>query len=442
MHALIIARHMTVVPVPSGGRRKTYRKVRNMKKRRFGIILLALCLAAMATVPVVSAEENSSRLSQPQQPALSTISLITFDGLSTTGSQLLNDVGVSNAVSSSITKYETLEIDAKTLKTRLLSGKQTPIHLNGVPYFMDLHEETFYPGAETGVYTFNGHLVSADGHTFPESSVQLTLDDNGILGHLSVDPSETIYLDEVSDDYPRIPEQQIAYSSKDVIPHTIDVTNDLIVNSPSRGSSSDAQFSDDVIASPKTGQETTAPVNTSSDRKPGLLESIIGLNLQLITGPGENAVSNLYILPAGTFSLFPKGNASPETGMMDKISSDVPLLPQDWKINDSEVDIGEWNRSAREPGDYQRNVTIIHVTEDDFDSYPELQQAMLEVRDKPPANSSEWGKRVSYFSANQSDYYGWLLDSICENKTRIECYADLAAFEYHGRYYFIDIASF
>jgi len=28
------------------------------------------------------------------------------------------------------------------------------------------------------------------------------------------------------------------------------------------------------------------------------------------------------------------------------------------------------------------------------------------------------------------------------NKTRIEFYADLAAFEYRGRYYFIDIASF
>jgi hypothetical protein len=82
------------------------------------------------------------------------------------------------------------------------------------------------------------------------------------------------------------------------------------------------------------------------------------------------------------------------------------------------------------------------VTEDDFRSFPELQRAMLEVKDKPPANSSEWVKSVSYFNANQSDYYGWLLDSVCKDKTRIECYADLVAFEYHGRYYFIDIASF
>jgi len=413
-----------------------------MKKRRFGIILLALCLAAMATVPVVSAEENSSRLSQPQQPALSTISLIIFDNLSTTGSQQLNDASVSNAVSSSITKYETLEIDAKTLKTRLLSGKQIPIHLNGVPYFMDLHEETFYPSTETGVYTFNGKLVSGNGQTFPESSVHLTMDDNGILGHLAVDSSETIYLDEVSDDYPRIPEQQIAYSSKDVIPHTIDLTNDLIVNSPSRGTSSDAQFSDDVLALPKTGQETIAPVHISSDRKPGLLESIIGLNLQLITDPGENAVSNLYFLPVGTFSMFPLETASPETGPEDKISPEVTLQPQGRKINDSEVCIDEWNRSAPAAHYYSRNITIIPVTDEDFRSFPELQRVMLEVKDKPPSNSSEWAKSVSYFNANQSDYYEWLLDSICRNKTRIECYVDGPAFEYHGRYYFIDLASF
>jgi len=413
-----------------------------MKKMRPGVILLALLLAALATVPMVSAEENSSGVSQTQPPGISTPSLITFDDLSTPGSQQLNDASVSNAVSSSITKYETLEIDTKTLKTRLLSGKQIPIHLNGIPYFMNLHEETFYPSAETGVYTFNGKLVSGNGQTFPESSVHLTMDDNGILGHLAVDSSETIYLDEVSDDYPRTPEQQIAYSSKDVIPHTIDLTNDLIADTPSRVTSSDAQFSDDVLALPKTGQETIAPVNTSSYRKPGLLESIVGINLQLITGPGENAVSNLYFIPAGTFSLFPKGNASPETGPVDKISPSVTLQSQGRKINDSEVCIDEWNRSAPAAHYYSRNITIIPVTDEDFRSFPELQRVMLEVKDKPPANSSEWAKSVSYFNANQSDYYGWLLDYICRSKTRIECYVDGPAFEYHGRYYFIDIASF
>jgi hypothetical protein len=121
---------------------------------------------------------------------------------------------------------------------------------------------------------------------------------------------------------------------------------------------------------------------------------------------------------------------------------DETLQPQGQKINDSEVCIDEWNRSAPAAHYYSRNITIIPVTDEDFRSFPELQRVMREVKDKPPANSSEWAKSVSYFNANQSDYYGWLLDSICRNKTRIDCYADGPAFEYHGRYYFIDIASF
>jgi hypothetical protein len=164
--------------------------------------------------------------------------------------------------------------------------------------------------------------------------------------------------------------------------------------------------------------------------------------LLLMTCPVENAISNKCFLPAGTFSLSPQGNASPETGPEDEISPGVTLQPQGQKINDSEVCIDEWNRSAPAAHYYSRNITIIPVTDEDFRSFPELQRVMREVKDKPPANSSEWAKSVSYFNANQSDYYGWLLDSICRNKTRIECYADGPAFEYHGRYYFIDIASF
>ena len=142
--------------------------------------------------------------------------------------------------------------------------------------------------------------------------------------------------------------------------------------------------------------------------------------LLLMTCPGETAVSNQCVLPAGTFSLFPHGNTSSETGPGDKISPAVTLQPQGRKINDSDICISEWNRSAREAG-HQRNVTIIPVTDDDFRSFSELQRSMLEVKDKPPANSSEWNKIVSDFNANQSDYYGWLRDSICRNKTRIEC---------------------
>ncbi|MFA5268693.1 MAG: M12 family metallo-peptidase [Methanoregula sp.] len=261
-----------------------------MKLRKLSVVLLALLLAAMAMVPIVSAtEEISSERAQVQQNQTLKTSLITFDGLSTFNSQILNEKRSESAVSSSIAKYETLDIDASSLKKQLLSGKQVPIHLNGVPYFMDLHEETFYPSAETGVYTFNGKLVSAkNGRTLPKSSVLLTLDDSGVLGRISVDSSEFIYLDEVSDDYPRTPEQQIAYSSKDVTQHEIDLTNDLIVELPSGETKPVALLSDEELTWIKTEQEKSNDQNSdsvepTSDQRSVTVDSIVDVKLLIAT---------------------------------------------------------------------------------------------------------------------------------------------------------------
>lgn len=44
--------------------------------------------------------------------------------------------------------------------------------------------------------------------------------------------------------------------------------------------------------------------------------------------------------------------------------------------------------------------------------------------------------------ANLSDYYHWLLDSVCKDKTRLECYDDFPVFLYHGRHYDIGVAFF
>jgi len=261
-----------------------------MRFRKIGVVLLALLLAAMAMVPIVSAEEeNSSDITQMQQNQTLKTSLITFDSLSTFNSQILNEKRSVSAVSSSIAKYETLDIDASSLKTQLLSGKQVPIHLNGVPYLMDLHEETFYPSAETGVYTFNGKLVSAKNcRTLPKSSVQLTMDDSGVLGRISIDSSEYVYLDEVSDDYPGNPEQQIAYSSKDVTQHEIDLTNDLIVELPSGETKPVALLSDEELNWMKTEQEKSNnqysdSVETTSDQRSATVDSIVDVKLLIAT---------------------------------------------------------------------------------------------------------------------------------------------------------------
>ncbi|MCK9630037.1 MAG: zinc-dependent metalloprotease [Methanoregula sp.] len=254
-----------------------------------GVVLLALLLAAMAMVPMVSAEGNSSDQFQTQQNETSKTALITFDGLSVSTSHMLNEKRSMNAVSSSIAKYETLNIDAKTLKTQLLSGKQVPVHLNGIPYFMDLHEETFYPSAETGVYTFNGKLVTAKGgRTLPESNVQLTMDDSGVLGRISVDSSEYIYLDEISNDYPKNPEQQIAYSSKDVTQHKIDLTNDLIVELPSGEIKPVALLSDEELNWLKTERENIVKqrsdsVKTVSGQRSATLDSMVDVKLLIVT---------------------------------------------------------------------------------------------------------------------------------------------------------------
>jgi hypothetical protein len=61
---------------------------------------------------------------------------------------------------------------------------------------MNLHEETFYPSAETGVYTFSGYLEnSVDGTRVTDSEVHLTLDDSAIIGKISPDRFTYWYID-------------------------------------------------------------------------------------------------------------------------------------------------------------------------------------------------------------------------------------------------------
>ena len=63
-----------------------------MRLRKISVVLLALLLAAIAIVPIVSAaDEISSDLSQLQQNQTLKTSLITFDGLSKFNSQILNE---------------------------------------------------------------------------------------------------------------------------------------------------------------------------------------------------------------------------------------------------------------------------------------------------------------------------------------------------------------
>ncbi|MFA5268691.1 MAG: hypothetical protein WC379_12045 [Methanoregula sp.] len=161
--------------------------------------------------------------------------------------------------------------------------------------------------------------------------------------------------------------------------------------------------------------------------------------LILLTGTGERTVSNIFFIPAGTFNPVPGGNASAEKGTTDKAHEADAIQSLEQKIMDAELSIDEWNVSS--PKKPQRNITILHVTDEDFKGYPELAKAMHDRKNSPPGEGSGWSLSSTGFGANQSDYDRFM-NLVCRNKTRFECYADLPVFEYYGRYYYIGIALF
>lgn len=164
------------------------------------------------------------------------------------------------------------------------------------------------------------------------------------------------------------------------------------------------------------------------------------LAIILLSGMGGNAITNTYYIPAGTFSIFPVVNASLEKSADGDFSSQDYLRSQEQKLMDAEVLIYKWNVSV--PDRYKRNITIIHVSEKDFQDYPDLERTMLDVKDDPPLADGNQSHYLTGFPANLSDYEHWLLDSICKDKTRHDCYEDLAIFEYYGRHYDIGVAFF
>ncbi|MCK9632557.1 MAG: zinc-dependent metalloprotease [Methanoregula sp.] len=165
------------------------------------VILLALLLAGMAMVPMVSAFENNSDALNVDTSLNRGSPDVQFDGLSQKDAQTSLGGTDLKSISPSIKKYEIITIDVSTLKKQLQSGQKIPIHLKGIPYVMNLHEDTIYPSAETGVYTFTGNLESInDGNTIADSEIHLTMDDTGVIGKISLDPFTYWYIDEIEGD--------------------------------------------------------------------------------------------------------------------------------------------------------------------------------------------------------------------------------------------------
>jgi len=166
-----------------------------MQLQKISIVLLALLLAAMAMVPCVNASgqntSNSRIIQKNCEPELF------FDDFLQPQEKISEKTSFAQ-ISSSIKKYAIIQIDAKSLKKQLRSGQKIPIHLKGIAYKMDLKEDTYYPSSETGVYTFSGHLeTSPEGKSMASSEIHLTLDDEGVIGKISLDKNHCWYIDEL-----------------------------------------------------------------------------------------------------------------------------------------------------------------------------------------------------------------------------------------------------
>ncbi|MFA5268690.1 MAG: hypothetical protein WC379_12040 [Methanoregula sp.] len=162
--------------------------------------------------------------------------------------------------------------------------------------------------------------------------------------------------------------------------------------------------------------------------------SILVVILIFQTGTGENFVSNLYIIPAGTFSQVPDINSSSEKGMTGNAIEAGDLRGEDQKLIDTEYYVYAGNLSSRQVRG--RNLTILHIADNDLKKFPELERSIHSAEYYPAARDTGELRDVAVFKGNMSDYTPFI-NSVCKNRTRSECYADMAAFEYHGQYYFI-----
>jgi hypothetical protein len=160
------------------------------------VVMLALLLAGMAIVPMVSAEDNFSTDLSSQSTSQQKVPEVEFAGISGDLQTTFPEKTGSLTISDSIKKYDLISMDAKKLKEQLLTNQKIPVRIKGTNYFMNLHEDTFYPSDETGVYTFSGYLEnSIDGARVTDSEVHLTLDDSGVIGKISPDQFSYWYID-------------------------------------------------------------------------------------------------------------------------------------------------------------------------------------------------------------------------------------------------------
>lgn len=102
---------------------------------------------------------------------------------------------------------------------------------------------------------------------------------------------------------------------------------------------------------------------------------------------------------------------------------------QEQKVIDVIFEIQEWSEN------YPRWMTVVHLTSDDLNDFPDVEQVIHGAKTDPGAWQNDH-RVVAWFEGNESDYIRFHT-AACKNKTLAECYPNTPIYEYNGQYYTI-----
>jgi hypothetical protein len=189
-----------------------------MKTRKLGVVLLALLLAAMAMVPMVIAQNNTTDgdLTNHFRINFDTKNVTHFVAYNITSKTELNSYGIQKpeelTISSQVNKFDVVTFDHPSLNDQLKSGKGITISMGGKDYQTELSRMNF-ENISDGVDSYHG--------TFPgikNSDILFTAGENVLIGRVTLE-NETIWIIPVEPlERAAMSESplHIIYSSKDV----------------------------------------------------------------------------------------------------------------------------------------------------------------------------------------------------------------------------------
>ena len=164
-----------------------------MKTRKLGVVLLALLLASIAIVPMVSAQNNITDISQTNHFRIDfdTKNITNYIAYDVTSKANLSSYGIQKpeelTISSQINKFDVVTINHALLNDQLKSGKGITISIGGKDYETKLSRMNF-ENIDDGVDSYHG--------TFPginNSDILFTTGKNVLFGRVTLE-NETSWI--------------------------------------------------------------------------------------------------------------------------------------------------------------------------------------------------------------------------------------------------------